>query len=166
MRIRNLNPSLCALVTGTNLAAEVSSLTHKKNALALSFLTVTSVPLQQTRSREGAEREAWVWHPGNYFDHRGIQKTLSHFLGIHLHSQSLPPPPFGCLQRHWTPDMSDRNYISVIWIQKKKTTQENEYLVDCKCCCISHYPPRSKCAWCFSPPYLGEADERDVGWAL
>lgn len=58
MRIRNLNPSLCALVTGTNLAAEVSSLTHKKNALALSFLTVTSVPLQQTRSREGAEREA------------------------------------------------------------------------------------------------------------
>jgi len=37
--------------------------------------------------------------------------------------------------------MSDRNYISVIRMQKPK---RNEYLVDCKHCCMSHYPLRSK----------------------
>lgn len=55
-------------------------------------------------------REVQAQHPGIYFDRRAMQKPLSHFLSTHLHSHySLPPPLFGCLQRHRTPDTSDRN---------------------------------------------------------
>lgn len=65
-------------------------------------------------------REGQAQHPGIYFDRCAMQKPLSHLLSTHLHSQSLPPPLLGCLQRHQAPDTSDRNYIAVIRLQRTR----------------------------------------------
>lgn len=82
------------------------------------FLFACNIPAIAREGTESSLRKVQSQHPGIYFHRCGMQKLLSHFLSTHLHSWSLPPPLFSCLQRHWTPDTSDRNYISVIQIQK------------------------------------------------
>lgn len=49
--------------------------------------------------------------------------------------------------------MSDRNHITVAQTQKP---QGREYLVDCKHCCVSCYPSRSRRAWCFPSLHLAQ----------